>query len=426
MPISQLGTVNGAPYKPTNTIVSNVATAAGMTFGLLNQRHDCYDEKLTKKLKLLLQGGEAITKRENAKIFMPQWNAENSKAYQDRLSFATYENNFGGIINDLAATLFSKPVSVMEETDADDDGTPGEEPDEDSPHMQWQSHFTLDGKPMADFMHVMQTESNAIGCAYYGVDFMEDGSTPYAYYIDPCSVLDYEKDDAGDFVFVVLRADENKRTKVRQLRDETTTTFSVWTRNPEDPEAPVKFEQYQIKYPKNQPPNADQVVPKIKTPTDISFKCIPIIDCPTPDNLAMAKLIGQPAAMLYQKTTTYHFCLNRGLNPILAYTQGFEMPAKGDLSVINEDESRGDSTLKTAPPQGKAILGPNDKLEWVAMDASVFTIAQTQLDKDKNELYRLASSLTSIIGHQGVSTAQTRSSGEAKSLDNAAKEHRLC
>jgi ParB-like nuclease domain len=422
---------NTQPYQYTNDSQQTITLPVrGLTWALLNQRHDSYDKDRIKKLKLLLHGGEEIVKC--AKMFMPRWKAESQAAYDDRLCFATYENNFGEIVNDLGSTLFSKPIAVLEATDADDSTTPGDEADDDSPHMQWQQHFTLDDQKMADFFHDIQVESNATSCAYYGVDFKEDGKTPYAYCIDSCSVLDYEKDDAGDFIFIILRDDECKRTKVRQLRDSITTTFSVWTRDVSsmdgEDDAVVRFEQYQITYPKDQEPTPDQLVTKIKTPASdepLSFKTIPIIDCVTPDNLAMAKLIGQPAGSLFMRYSTFLFCLNRGLNPILVYKQGAELPANGDLSEINEDGERGASTVRVANQTGKAVIGPNDELQWAEVPSAAFEVAQNQLDKDKNELYRLASSLTSIIGHAGVSTAQTRSSGEAKSLDNAAKEHLL-
>ena len=103
---------------------------------------------------------------------MPQWKSENPKSYEDRLSFATYENNFGEIVNDFGSTLFSKPLSVLEATDAADNDTPGEEPDPSSPHMQWQQHFSLNDESLADFMKVIQTESNATSKAYFGVDFV--------------------------------------------------------------------------------------------------------------------------------------------------------------------------------------------------------------------------------------------------------------
>ena len=75
----------------------------GLTWKQLNQKHDCYDATRVNKLNLLLKGGYDITKKDNAKKFMPRWRSESTPAYQDRLSFAAYENNFGEIINDLSS-----------------------------------------------------------------------------------------------------------------------------------------------------------------------------------------------------------------------------------------------------------------------------------------------------------------------------------
>jgi hypothetical protein len=393
-----------------------------LTWSILNQRHDSYNELRINKLNLLLKGGYEIVN--GARFFMPKWKSETTNAYKDRLAFASYENNFGEIINDLGSTLFSKPIAVLESTDADDEGTPGEEPSPDSPHIQWQHHFTLDNQTMSEFMKCIQTESNATSCSYFGVDFKEDGKTPYAYYIDPCSVLDWEKDEDGHFIFLVMRDDVSLRTSIRQIRNTITTTFTVWTRDPISNK--VSLDQYSITYPKEQEPGKDVPVPKVrKTLGEVDFKHIPVVDCITPDNISVGQLIGQLAGSLYMRYTTFLFCINRGLNPLLTYTQGAELPANGDLSIIAEDEDRGESTVDKANIQGKAVIGPKDKLEWVEIKGGAFAIAQDQLDKDKNEMYRLVNSLNSIISKQGVSTAQTKSSGVAKMIDNSAKEHML-
>lgn len=391
-----------------------------ITWELLNQRHDSYDEDRVNKLNLLLKGGYDIVRC--AKVFMPQWKAENPQAYKDRLGFASYENNFGEIINDYSSTLFSKPLAVLPATDADDDDTPGEEPDSSTPYMQWQRKFTLDNQSMSDFMKTVQNESNATSCSYFGIDFKEDGKTPYAYCIDPCSVLDWETDEEGNFIFLVLRDDECVRTSVRQSRNTITTTFTVWTRVNED----VQFDQYQIIYPKDQEPKGDTPVPHIaKDDAKLSFKDIPVIECRTEDSICVGQLIGPAAGALYMRYSTFLFCLNRGLNPLLVYKQGAELPANGDLAIMNEDEGRGEFTVNRANTQGKAIIGPSDELTYAEMSGNVFAIAQDQLNKDKNELYRLVSSLNSLISNQGVSTAQTKASGVAKMMDNTAKEHML-
>ena len=390
-----------------------------LTWEVLNQRHAEYDATRVNKLKLLLNGDYEIIN--NAKEFMPKWKTETNNAYHDRLSFATYENNFGNIINDLSSTLFSKPVSVIEATDADNDATPGEEPDPKSPHMEWQRHFTLDDKPMEDFMREIQSESNAICKSYYGVDFKEDGITPYAYYIDPCSVLDWEFDECGELILLVLRNDCSVRETVRQVRNTITTTFTVWTRDDQ-----VHFDQYQITYKLDEEPKGETPVPHIAKPkVKLSFKQIPTIICETPTSISVGALIGQAAGSLFARYSTFLFCLNRGLNPILTYKQGSEIPANGDLSVINEDDDRGNYAVNRANQTGKAVIGPDDELTWTEPKGTAYSITQEQLDKDKNELYRLVNSLNSIIGHNGVSTAQTKSSGIAKQIDNIGKEHML-
>lgn len=408
------------PEEQESSNNSFLDVTTGITWGLLNQHHSCYDAITTDKYKLLLHGGPDIKK--NAGKFIKQFAAESTKAYKDRVSFAAYENNFGSIINELGSNLFAKPLAIMPATDGDNPATPGQTPDDNSPHMLLQTHFTLDDQKMDEFLKDIQEESNAIGCAYFGMNF-DENQTPFAYYIDPCSVLDWQKDDQGNFIFLVLRDDSNVRTAVRQLRNTITTTFTVWTKDDNDQ---IKYELYQVTYDKGKEPPDEQVIfqVKVQDPT-VSFLQIPIIDCQTPDNLCIGKLIGELQASLFMRYTTFLFCLNRGINPILVYSQGAELPANGDLSIVNEDEARGDYALRTATARGAALLGPNDNLNFVGPDKGPYEVVQQQLEQDKNEMYRLVSQMNSIINKSGMSTSQTRESGVAKAIDNQAKEYLL-
>jgi ParB-like nuclease domain len=413
--------LSSSPPDPSST------RSGGITWGMLNQKHDEYDLERLEKLDMLLRGEAAC----HPELFMRKLNAESDAAYADRLQFATYENNFGEIINDYAATLFEKPLSVQPAQDAKDPDTPGEEPDPDSPYMEWQEHFTLDNQNMADFMHDIQTESNALSIAYFGIDFRkreingQPTSIPYAYYIDPCSVLDWEKDDDGNFIFLVCRDDSSKRTSVSEYRNKTTTTFTVWKKK----ENKVVLDLYRIEYEKGKEPSestlVNKVIDKNDDGKDLDFKNIPVIDCITPDNLSLGKLIGQLADSYFGRYSTFLFCLNRGINPILVYKQGAELPANGDLSSIGENDERGEEGVSRAAGEGKAVIGPQDELNWESPNAEAYNTVQMQLEKDKNEMYRLSGNLNAIIGHAGVSTQQTKASGIAKMIDNMNKEHFL-
>jgi hypothetical protein len=443
MPIVQR-TKTYTTWLPENGEVSPKFDAnSQVTWGMLNQRHSKCDDARIDKLKLLLNGKDendkSICLPGNAKKFIKPLRAETANAYADRVSFACYQNNFGQIINELASTLFSKPLSIVPAPDSDDPNTPGEEPDPNSPYMQLQAHFTLDDQKMEDFLKVIQTESNATGCAYFGADFKEDGKTPYAYYIDPACVLDWEVGDDDKFIFLVLRYDTNQRTSIRENRNNTTSTFLVYNKGVQvdvsddgsetNPKGVVTLEKYVITYSKDEVPKDETSVPKVKLENDdytTSFIDIPVICFSTPDDICAGALIGDLQASIFMRYTTFLFCVNRGINPILVYKQGAELPANGDLSDINEDGERGDTTTRTATASGKAVIGPNDDLTWEGPDKGPYEIAQDQLDKDKNEMYRLMASLSSIIGKTGVSTAQkSEQSGVAKAMDNLAKESML-
>jgi hypothetical protein len=426
---AKTGQVTYGSSMPTGNAdqVQDKPSAGSLPWGVLNQRHDCYDAEKNQKLLLLLHGGFEITKPDNAKLFIKRWNSERLQAYEDRIKAASYENNFGEIINDFGATIFSKPVMVVPETDSDDPTTPGQDVEDDpDPNEDWmllQSHFDLENNTLAQFMKVQQTQSNALGCSYFGMDF-EDGQ-PYAYPIDINSVLDYQKDDAGEFIFIVFRNDICQRTNIRQIRNLVTTQFIVWTRQDQS----ITMDMYQISWPKGKEPSEETPVSLIDSKVMSDFSLIPIVECETPNSLCVGNTIGQMAGSYFERYTTLLHALNRSSNPILSFQQGPELPANGDLSTINDNDNRGKQTLGTARASGGALIGPNDKLEWVEITGQSLKIFQEQLKDDKNEMYRLVSQLGSILassyGAVGGSSGISKASGDSKQMDHVSKEAML-
>lgn len=425
-------------------------TPAYVTWGELNQTHPDFCEREIKKRLLLLNGhykGKSISDPEYAQLFCPRWSKETDDQYKDRLSFAgCYENNFGHIVNGIFTQLCSKQLTILPPQDSIDGDTPGEEPDPESPYMKLQSAFTLDRKQtLVQFFKKVAIESNVLGISWYGVDFDDgDPDKPYGYHIDPLSVLDWEFDDDGNLVFLVIRNDSSPRTGVGQSRNRITSTFiefkkdeqlplvdtktTIETGLPDDDMGKVYFNVYQIQYDRNQPPDEKQKVKRIITKSPVDFKQIPIPQYRTPDNMSLGNLISNLASSIYMRTVTYHYCLNRGINPILAYFQEPEYTEAGDaetMSEILDDPDRGVKNLNNAQVHGKALLSNNEKLEYVQTNAAAYTIASEQIDKDKNEMYRLASMLSDIISKGGISSQQTKSSGLSKILDNKEKENFL-
>lgn len=387
----------------------------GLTWGVLNQKHDCYDSTKNQKLNLLLKGGFEIV--ENAELFIEKWNNESQLAYEDRLKCATYENNFGEIINDFGTALFSKPLMVVPSTDASDSTTLGEEPDPSSKWMKLQRRFDLQGRTLATFMKEIQESSNATGKAYFGMDYDEDG-TPYAYQIDINSVLDYEKDEAGNFIFIIFRDDTCQRTSANQVRNLITSTFVSWTKDKD-----VIYDIYQITYPKNKEPSDDTIVPFIES-LPVDFINIPIIEAETPPSLCVGNVIGQLAASSFCRYTSFLHSLNRASKPILNYKQSPELPGNGDLSELTEDTDRGINGLRSATSSGTVISASTDNLEWVEINGSALTVFQEQLQTDKNEMYRLVAQLGNIIGVKNQSSGGDLS-GLAKQMDSMNKEAML-
>jgi ParB-like nuclease domain len=381
----------------------------------LNQLRPDYNEDLIRRLRLLYKGGYDIIRHSSK--FMPKWNMETPAAYADRLAHAAYQNNFAEIVNDISANLFQKALQILPAADAEIKETPGEEPETPAYYLEFAENADQQKHSIHDILKCLNDRAMTTQQSFLGIDF--EDSLPYVYEVDNLSVLDYEVDDFGNFLWVVLRNDTCKRDGVSAVRHLITSTFMYWKVENEI----VSWERYQITYPPEQPPQPSTPVPLIAESGSqaVSFKEIPLLCYELPDELFMGGLIGQLCQSLFVRTSSFYHALSRGMYGILVYKQG-ESDADDDVSSsVEDDDQRGLSNTKNAKAKGAMVAGPNDEVSFVEMKGEAFKVVQEQLKQDKNELYRIVNQMGSIIGGS-TSALGSKSSGLSKQIDNRNKE----
>jgi len=381
----------------------------------LNQLRPDYNEDLIRRLRLLYKGGYDIIRHSSK--FMPKWNMETPAAYADRLAHAAYQNNFAEIVNDISANLFQKALQILPAADAEVKETPGEEPETPAYYLEFAENADQQKHSIHDILKCLNDRAMTTQQSFLGIDF--EDSLPYVYEVDNLSVLDYEVDDFGNFLWVVLRNDTRKRDGVSSVRHLITSTFMYWKVENDF----VSWERYQITYPPEQPPQPSTPVPLIAESGSqaVSFKEIPLLCYELPDELFMGGLIGQLCQSLFVRTSSFYHALSRGMYGILVYKQG-ESDADDDVSSsVEDDDQRGLSNTKNAKAKGAMVAGPNDEVSFVEMKGEAFKVVQEQLKQDKNELYRIVNQMGSIIGGS-TSALGSKSSGLSKQIDNRNKE----
>jgi hypothetical protein len=404
-----------------------------LQWGVLNTPHCEYDDKHTKKMNLLYKGGKDIIK--NVNMFVPQWNREPNQIYKDRCACATYENNFAHIINDYVSALYQKPLAILPAVDADDESTPGDvlEKLDQGLWLEFSAHANLKNQPLTQVLQEATIQAEVHQTGYIAIDFKKESQNPYISIIDPLSVLDYEQDEAGNFILIILKTEQRKRMNVGQKRNMVTTTFKVWTKEDVDNDEElyeglddkdrdnIRYDIYELVWDEQKPPSDTTLVPWVDG-NYVDFKEIPIETIYFPDTIYTGGIIGQPCATLFQRYTSYLYYLTKAQNPILVYAQGEGSADDGDVtSAIDDIENRGSTTLNNQRI-GSALTGPKDKVYWAEINGNSFKVMQEQLKQDKNEIYRLVSQLSSMIGTSDISLGNSRQSGLAKQMDNYNKE----
>jgi hypothetical protein len=303
-------------------------------------------------------GGERL--KLHAQEYLLPRQREPGDVYTERLSRAFYENYIGSIVDWYSATLFRRePVVTFEGTNARGRDFFAGLMDE----------VDLKGTVLSDFFRAQFVESLITGSSYVLVDFPrtaekagtraeEDATGASRAYLVPYAaddVINWNLDEQGNLDWVVIRQKLIKKDRVEDPEWRTETRWSYYDKQ--------TFRIYS---------KVDDEVRLVDEGTHALAKLnkVPLFDLRIPEGMWMLNRAGLLQLEHFNKSNALSWALTMGL---------FAMP------VVYSDRDFSQMVGESYYIQ----LAPDDKFGWTEPEGKVFQIAQDNLTRLQEEIYRV-------------------------------------
>lgn len=384
---------------------------AVVRFGKLKATHPEYRADYWRRCRVLYEGGPALLEdRDTLRQIMPKHRAESDSVYDERLARAFYIPYAGSILDKLVSELANKPLTVTVPDSAD----------------AFYSEFSLDvSKPGGPYVTINQIARDQVltalqcGRAWTLIDLPpkpEQGYQnraeqeaagalrAYACPIPPEHVIDWECDDAGALTFAIVQEIINKRDGIDSDRDLVIKRFRYYTRD--------AWAVYEISYSKTKKPEGprDNEEAKLVAQGEHSFGKVPLTQLKLPPGLwAMAKLEAMARAHFNQRNA-----LSWGQLKTLFPMPVLKAAPPNPMDPLSEDENR---AKQRVGPGYIWVLANGDELEYFSPDPAPFQVAAADLDRIRDEMYRVLHSMALSVDNSG---AALQRSADSKAVDQAA------
>ncbi|HVO97425.1 MAG TPA: hypothetical protein VMT15_05130 [Bryobacteraceae bacterium] len=327
-------------------------------------------------------GGERL--KLHAQEYLLPRQREPGDVYTERLSRVFYENYIGSIVDWYAATLFRRePVVTF-------GGRNGRAREFFAGLMD---EVDLQGTGLSEFFRRQFVESLITGASYVLVDFPrteakagtraeEDATGASRAYLVAYSsedVINWNLDEQGNFDWVVIRTKVVKTDRMEDAEWRTETRWAYYDKQ--------TFRVYS---------KADDATRLVDEGTHALAKLdrVPLFDLRIPEGLWMLNRAGLLQLEHFNKSNALSWALTMGL---------FAMP------VVYSDRDWNQMVGESYYIQ----LSPEDKFGWTEPEGKVFQIAQDNLTRLQEEIYRVC-----YLAQAGGSlTAGGMQSGISKQLD---------
>jgi hypothetical protein len=356
----------------------------------INQEHPEYraNREVWKKYSDLYAGGEQF--RKNAAAYLIRRNKEPSEVYVERLSRVFYENYAGSIIDWYAATLMTREP-LLQFDGPSDRGT--------SFFNEFVTNCDLKGTSVAEFFRRRLADALVFGKSFIAIDFPklpmsvstraeEDAlGKSRAYLIDysPQELINWGTDDNGRFEWVVLRTTHLQQGQSEGGEWERQTRWLYYDR-----------ENYRV--------YREETSHKVNTQAQVlvdegrhglaAQRQVPVFELRVSDGLWLMNKASMLQLEHFNKSNALSWALTMGL---------FATP------VVYSDREWNQVVGESYYIQ----LGPNDRFGWTEPEGHVFQIAADNLERLKDEIYRVCYQMNQAGGSQ-VATVQ---SGISKQRD---------
>lgn len=318
----------------------------------------------------LYAGGEQF--RANAAAYLVRRHKEPAEVYAERLRRVFYENYLGSIIDWYAATLFRRePVVTLEG---------GNEAGK-AFFAAFVEDCDLKGTSLTDFFRRQIIEAMVTGCAHILVDFPHKEREPSnraeeeaegwarAYLIGYRSeeVINWSHDDRGNLEWVVIRTANLQRRKLEDGRPATRWRWAYYDKE--------EFRIYEAA-------EEDRATPQLVSRGRHGLATlgrVPLVRLELSEGLWLANKAASLQLEHFNKSNALSWALTMGLfaSPVI-YSDREWHQIVGESYYIQ--------------------LGPEDRFGWTEPEGHVFQIAAENLDRLKNEIYRVCYLMTQAGG----------------------------
>jgi hypothetical protein len=364
----------------------------------INTEHHEYKARnaLWKQYRDLYTGGAQF--KGQAANYLIQRNREPMGVYQERLNRAFYENYIGSIVDWYAATLFRREPVISIEGDNETG-------------RKFFSSFVEDcdrkGSNLSDFFRKQMLEALICGSSYTLVDFPrqhgklrnraeeEALGAANAYLVSYATdeIINWSTDERGEFDWVVIRTSQLRRQRLEDPEPLLETNWHYYDRQ--------NFRSYRQLSKPGMFGTAKEVVPIELVDQGLHglarLNRVPIFEIKLSDGMWLMNKAADVQLEHFNKSNALSWALTMGL---------FAMPVV--YSDKEWNQIVGDSYY--------IQMGPDDKFGWAEPEGHVYEIAARNLDRLKDEIYRVCY-LLAQAGHTSADGRQV--SGLSKQRDFA-------
>ena len=394
-----------------------------MKYKILNQFHPEVDREYIDRLQILYCGGDYIKK--SAGRFIPKEEYESPPAHKNKLAWADYTPYFSHIVNTYAGGLLSKPFAVLPASDDADSKTPGDQLDDEGKSFwrEFAENADGNGTPYNVVLKSIIATAMISKRAFLGTDYckpdgyVKDKKQPYCFEIPPLSVIDWCKDDMGNYTWIMQNDIIIERKSIDSVRDIATFWWKAWKKEGDIVSYEIFSRNYPIQNGKITTPQDDDDIPSVEVGI-VDFKFIPIPCLEFPDELWLGNTISNKCTTIFRSETCLNHAMGIHSNPILVYKQGSEVDGN-KRSIKGTDPNRGSSARTDAKSHGASVIGPNDDLYFIEPDGKALSVMAQRIKDNVDELHRIVeASAQSVKATSGAK----QNSAQSKSIDNEPKE----
>ncbi len=351
----------------------------------INREHPEYAalKHVWPKYRDLYVGGEQFIK--NADRYLVARQKEPADVYTERLSRAFYENYLGSIIDWYGATLFRRePVLTY---DGPDEAARG-----------FFNSFAEDcdrrGSTLSDFFRRQVIEALVGGKSYIVVEFPKANamatnraeeealgrSRAYLCEYDAASVINWRRDDRGEFDWLILRSERTVDDGAKWAKAKRWIYY--------DRQNYRVFEEIERKGERTRPVQVDEGLHGLA-----KLGRVPVFEFSVGDGMWLMNKAASLQLEHFNKSNALSWALTMGL---------FAMP------VVYSDKE-----WKQAMGESYYLqLGKDDRFGWTEPEGHVYEIALRNIDRLKEEIYRVCYLMTQAAGSLSKNSMTTGYSKE--------------